>query len=422
MRTLRTLASSGRVSHTQLHEELVTLERLVKLLGMLETKGLAELLLIGPGEDVVFGKGWLPVRGSDIYKLFQAFAEAGVHLYTKRGSWHCYTPLVYVYKGQHYVELPLETHFEAVKFFVRLADAEVEEKLTSGLSTFRDSRLDELLESEEYPYMDRVGYLTCLEPEQYLELAARVNGYAASIYTMTGFPIQMLCPYLPIGTRLVIAALNDSLVPMQPGKLLGELTPYDPGYGRLTAARRPQERTPHFYSDFLKMEPEGVRAAAEFLRSLARVVYRDDSGSFLYELPLNEHVRGELARIMGNSFWILEDFISKHGEGLFLYMKTPQGADVLVEEKPAPAELAPLLWLAEAYGFDSFVMRPAVNELMDYGLLVNLLKDSVTLGVESFDIYLLTKPKPLTFVGGVYYDQEEGVGVAAPVPYIHIPG
>lgn len=331
-------------------------------------------------------------------------------------------PLVYVYERQHYVELPLETHFEGPKLFLRLADAEVEERLTSGLSTFRDNRLDELLESEQYPYMDRVGYLTCLEPRQYLELAARVNGYAASVYARTGFPIQMLCPYLPAGTRLVIASLKDSLVPMQPGKLLGELTPYDPGYGRLTAAPRPQERAPRFFPDFFNLKPEGMGAAVEFLRSLARVIHRDESDSGFYEVPLNEHVRDELARIMGDSFWILEDFISKHGEGLFLYIKAPRGADILVEEKPAPAELAPLLWLGEAYGFDSFAMRPVVDELMDYGLLVNLLKDSVSGGAGSLNLYLLTKPKQLTLVSGVYYDEEEGAGVAAPVPYIHIPG
>jgi hypothetical protein len=422
LRTLRGLASSGRVSHSQLHEELVRLERLVRLMNMLAAKGLTELLLVELGEDVVVGRGWLPVRGADVYRLFEAFAEAGVHLYTRRDSWYCYTPHVYVYGREYYVETPLEAQLKGLRAFVRLADAEEEEKLTSGLSPFRDNRLDELLESEEYPYMDRVGYLTCIEPEQYLELAARVNGYASSVYARTGFPVQMLCPYLPASTRLVIASLNDSLVPAQPGRLLGELTPYDPEYGRLTAAGRPQERALRFDPEYLRLEPEARRSVAEFLRSLVRVIYRDGSGSFFYEFSVNEATRGELARVLGDSFWILEEFVSKHGEGLFLYIREPGGTPLLVEESPPPAELAPVLWLAEAYGFDSIIMRPAVEDLAGYGHLLSLMTDSIATGRGSLDLYLLTKPRPLTLVAGVYYDAEDGVGVAAPIPYVHIRG
>jgi len=234
------------------------------------------------GEAITYRDGWLPLSGSDFLKYLRPLRAAGVHKsYIQRASYDYFpSPRICVIEDGVYVGWPEGVYSGYPTAYIRLDDASLGDRFTSGIEFPAVGR--ELM--ERYPRRLRamLKIVHTLSVHDYLRIARRVCGYAVSLYEETGFPVQMLPPFLTAASPLYVLGADwvDLMLVSRIGYPLGHLRPYDPRFGIMLAKPTLPYDTPKLF----ELEGEDLLKALSAIAGSGTLIHRGEDGSELYLL------------------------------------------------------------------------------------------------------------------------------------------
>ncbi len=99
-----------------------------------------------------------------------------------------------------YVEWPADVHCGFLTAYIRLDDASPGDMFTAGVEFSRVGQ--ELMNKFRGRLRGFLNTAYTFSVHDYLKVARRVCGYAVRLYGETGYPVQMLYPYLTAGNPL----------------------------------------------------------------------------------------------------------------------------------------------------------------------------------------------------------------------------
>jgi len=381
--------------------------------------GLDEVLVFSGGEEVEgVGPGWLPLRGSDLVKALRAYASLGTHLmYEGRlPNWRVYTPWIYTYKGEVFIEWPKMCFRNVYKMMLlRLADASLGEPFTSGIEFEKvDSAiLDIFRQRFMMDLVDIPDVFRRMDPADYLRLAGRVSRYAVNLYRETGYPAQTLQPFLPFGTSSVAAVLLGRTKIVKRHGLsepLGYLRPYDPRFSDLYATIS-LRRGIYFDPWMVDLDDDVLLKIITSLVANGEKVYEESDGTGVYLLDIEEQ-REALEEALGPiSYRFLADYaLERLGEGLYLFVGSA-GSRELYSYHPPPPEYQPVMLLGQAFNMGVAYLRAEVKGLPDPLLQIYSCLFDIEDRHVSYKFTLATRPKRIQVKDGIYLDKESGAGI-----------
>ena len=237
LQALRVKLSSHTINPLEFHRRLCGLEHSYELADQLHKHGFDELYVPEKEKVLTFRDGWLPLHGSDLLKYLRALRAAGVHRSHLQLAGYDYfpSPKIRIIEDGVYVEWPEGVYSGYTTAFLRLDDASLGERFTSDVE-FSEVGQELLGRFRGRPRaLLKTAYTVPVH--DYLRVAGRVCGYALRIYGETGFPIQMLRPYIAAANPLYVLRVEwvDLLLAGKIGYPIGHLRPYDPRFGPILA-------------------------------------------------------------------------------------------------------------------------------------------------------------------------------------------
>jgi len=374
---------------------LAALAQTVKFIESLIDQGFEDALVAKFFEDLGEEESQLPVKGEDFIRFMKASGEvvnAPDPVYWMNNP----TPLLYRIEGQIHVKMShwVNTVSPYHSVFIRLDDAEEGGRFTDYVNLEKPDRLD-------------VAYLGIPEKMaekfrkishgDYLRLAGLVNGYAASVYRRTGYPIQMLSPLLLPGT-LGVYFSSGAKTPAT-HMHLGYITPYDQRFGEVLSIYR---------------ERDGVVPDSRGRAAIVKIqTYGTKVGENLYRIESEEAFQA-LEELAGEYYPLLIKAAKLCGEGLYLWLwyegERPRYRRIL-----PPQDLFPTILAARSYSFFAKMLRKVWGEGPNHLLLLR--KKSIRLGDRRAIIHIGTEPRKWSGEK-IYLDIETGSGFALPVDYL----
>jgi hypothetical protein len=400
LRWYREVFAEGFPGAQNQNMNLQALTMVVKLAESLISEGFDEVLVTRFFDELDEEPGWLPVKGEDVVRVVKAFGESIV--YPEPYIWTTNpTPLIVVVEGQVYAELsslyvrPIPPYHRVL---IRLDDAELGRRFTDGLSLERLGDDDARLLQPPRPKM--LNSFRRISHEEYLKLASLVNGYSAYMYRRTGYPLQMLRPYLlPYTAGVYLAGEFDGLRRLGGVvQMMGYITPYDPRFETvIDACTRTVEDVP----------------ARERRTALLNIqAYGERVGEGLYRIEKPEAMNA--LEHLHEEYKPLLKAVSLCGEGIYLWLWNEGERPRYVQAK-TPSRLLPTM-----IAFSAFRLAPRYMEKrwgQGPNALIRLIRRPIRLGDKRVIYHVATEPRE--WKGGkTYLDIETGSGFALPEEYI----
>ncbi len=282
LQALKRKPLSHTINPLEFHVRLCGLELARKLAEQLLRHGFDEVYVPRMEEAVTFRPGWLPLHGSDLLNYLRALRAAGVHRsYLQRANYEYFqSPRIRVIEDAVYVDWPEGVYSGYETVLIRLDDASLGERFTSGVEFSEVGR--ELLGRFRGRLKALLKTAYTVSVHDYLRVAGRVRGYAVRLYVETGFPVQMLRPYLTAANPLYVLREDwiDIMLAGRIGYPVGHLRPYDPRFGLILAKPTLLYDTPKL----VELEGEDLFKTLSTMADSGTLIHRGEDGAELYLL------------------------------------------------------------------------------------------------------------------------------------------
>ncbi len=406
LQVLRGILRDHAISPAEFHRGLGDLELAYELAGQLLSHGFDELYILREGETTAFRDGWLPLHGSDLLKYLRALRAAGVHRshIQRAGYYYFPSPRIVFVEGAVYVEWPEGVYRGYPIAYIRLDDASPGDMFTAGVEFSRVGQ--ELMNKFRGKFRALLNTAYIFSVHDYLKVARRVCGYAVRLYGETGYPVQMLYPYLTAENTIYTLEVDwDYLIAGRLGVYLGYLRPYDPRYGPVLAPPKMSYDTPRVF----ELEGEDLLKVIGSIAGSGTLVHRGEDGSELYLLDTPRSERA-LRRALGRrTMEQLSHILPKIGTGLYLYVEG--GGPGLYHAETPPPEYVATFFAAKALHLEGEFLVSRMEGLPSP--LLSLFADKTSVAGRTVNYRIAAVPKKMELSSDyMYYDWETGVGIA----------